>query len=92
MGGGGEAGVLATGASLGRHLVVELVFNLYLAGLADLGEVQVDDHFFGCAVVNYSGDNFGKRVADLDGEASRFSSLRNSLVSVGFDMVVSPGA
>lgn len=64
-----EAGVLAAGASLGRHLVVELVFDLHLAGLADLGEVQGDDHLPGFAVVDDSGGNFGKGVADLAGES-----------------------
>ena len=34
-----QAGVLAAGAALGRHLVVELVLDLYLAGFADLAEV-----------------------------------------------------
>ncbi|MOA38633.1 hypothetical protein D3C78_1603380 [compost metagenome] len=70
MHGSVQAGVLATCAALGRHLVVEFVLDLHLARFADLAEVQSDDQLPGLAVVNNPGGYFGKGVANLVGECA----------------------
>lgn len=53
-----EAGVLASGPAFGRHFVVELVLDLYLAGLADLAEVQGDDNLSGFAIIDHTSSHF----------------------------------
>jgi hypothetical protein len=65
-----QAGVFAASTALGRHLVVELVLDLHLAGFADLAEIQSDHQLAGLAVVDYPGSDFGKGVADLAGECA----------------------
>lgn len=74
-----EAGVLAAGTALGRHLVVELVFDLHLVGVADLAEVQGD------------GDLPDRAWPIWLANAPPLSSCRNSVVSVGLDIEASPG-
>ena len=63
-----EAGVLAASAALGRHFVVELVFDLHHLAFADLAEVEGDDHLSGFAVVDYACGDFRQGVSDLAGE------------------------
>jgi len=60
-----EAGVLAAGAALGRYLVVELVFDLYLVRLADLAEVQGDDDLSCFTMIDNASSELRKGMADL---------------------------
>ena len=49
-----EAGVFAAGTTLGGHLVIQFVIDLYLAGFADLGEIEGNHQLPGLAVVDYA--------------------------------------
>lgn len=78
-----EAGVLTAGAALGGGLVLKLVLDLDLAGLADSAEVQGDGHLAGLAVIHHAGGDLRQGVTDLAGEGAAVQ-LFEELGSIGW--------
>lgn len=85
-----EAGVLAARAALGRHLVIELVLDLHLVGIADLAEVQGDGDLPGLAMVDDPCCYFRQGVADLAGECTTVELLQELGGISGLDIEASP--